>query len=98
MATVKRSATKKAAAKKAVARVNPRTVDGAAKTTARKTAATPALHTAVGTRVTRAYDAQLAAEAVAGFDVTELIARPVGRPSLTGRVAVSTRLGPTVTV
>jgi hypothetical protein len=92
MATVKRSTTKKGAAKKPAARANPSTATTGATTRARKAAATPALRTAAGTRVTRAYDARLAAEAEAGFDAGDLVARPVGRPSLTGRAGKSRRI------
>lgn len=50
------------------------------------------LRTAQGTRLTPGYEEQLRAEAEAGYDVDELIRRPVGRPSLTGRPGKSRRL------
>jgi hypothetical protein len=47
--------------------------------------------TRAGTRLTADYKRRLQAEAEAGFDVSELVARPVGRPSLSGREGQSHR-------
>jgi|RhiMetdeSRZDD1v2_1073273.scaffolds.fasta_scaffold2499529_1 hypothetical protein len=89
MAGVKRT-TRKAAAKKVVARKRATATRATARKTARK-AARP-LRTASGTRLTRAYEQQLATEAEAGFDPAQLTSRRVGRPSLTGRPGKSRRL------
>ena len=91
MATVKRSE-KTSASKKAAKKVTARKVTRAAKVTARKAAPAKALRTASGTKLTRKYEEQLAAEAEAGFDLTELSPRRAGRPSLTGRPGKSRRL------
>jgi hypothetical protein len=91
MAGVKRLTAQKTAVKKAAAKVTVRQAVNAKKTPARA-GATPALRTAAGTRLTRAYEAQLAAEAEAGFDVAKLSPRTVGRPTLTGRAGRSRRI------
>lgn len=87
MATVKRSA-KKGASKKVMVRKPTR----GAKVTVRKATPARTLRTASGTKLTRKYEEQLAVEAEAGFDLGELAARRVGRPSLTGRPGNSRRL------
>ena len=92
MATVKRSAKTSASKKIATKKVTARKVTQAAKVAARKVTPAKALRTASGTKLTRKYEEQLAAEAEAGFDLNELAARPVGRPSLTGRPGKSRRL------
>lgn len=89
MAGVKQT-TRKAAARKVVARKSAAVTKATARKTARQ-AARP-LRTARGTRLTRAYEQQLAAEAEAGLDPAQLTSRRVGRPSLTGRPGKSRRL------
>lgn len=91
MATVKRSA-KTSASKKAAKKVTARKVARTAKVTARKATPAKTLRTASGTKLTRKYEEQLAAEAEAGYDLDQLTPRPVGRPSLTGRPGKSRRL------
>lgn len=59
---------------------------------AKKVGASKQLRTAAGTALTRAYEERLAAEAEAGFDLSALQTRKVGRPSLNGRAGKSRRL------
>lgn len=75
---------------------------GSAKTVADKKAADKKVHkragakkqlrTVAGTVLTRAYENQLAAEAEAGFDLSTVQVRRVGRPSLNGGAGKSRRL------
>ena len=92
MATVKRSAKTSASKKVATKKVTARKVTRGAKVTVRKATPAKTLRTASGTKLTRAYEEQLAAEAEAGFDFSELAPRRAGRPSLTGRPGKSRRL------
>jgi Arc/MetJ family transcription regulator len=86
--SAKTSTSKKAAIEKAAARK----VTRSARVTPRKATPATALRTASGTKLTRKYEEQLAAEAEAGFDLAELSPRRAGRPSLTGRPGKSRRL------
>lgn len=91
MADMKRSTTKRTAVSKtAVTRAAGRKGSAAKTVTSATTREVP--RTAGGTRLTRAYEKQLTAEAEVGFDVDGLLPRRVGRPSLTGRPGKSRRL------
>lgn len=91
MATVKRSAKTKVS-KKAAKKVTARELTRSAKVTARKVTPAKSLRTASGTKLTRKYEQELAAEAEREFDLSELSPRRAGRPSLTGRPGKSRRL------
>lgn len=92
MAVVKRTAQASTPKKPLAKKVTARKVSPGAKVSARKATPAKAIRTASGTKLTPKYEQQLAAEAEAGFDVTGLTPRPVGRPSLTGRPGKSRRL------